>query len=59
LMTQAGPEAVGETTASPDYEHYVSRQLRPIADQVLRFLGEPSFDDIIGARRQLSLFDGA
>ncbi len=60
LMTQAGPESVGETTAPPDYEHYVTQQLRPIADAVLRALGGPDFDAIVGtggARRQLSLFE--
>lgn len=56
LMTHAGPEPVGETTAPPDHEHYVTQQLRPIADTVLRFLGGVDFDTIIGARRQLSLF---
>ncbi len=60
LMTRAGPEAVGETTAPPDYEHYVTQQLRPIADAVLRVLGGPDFDAIVGAggaRGQLSLFE--
>ncbi len=59
VMTHAGPEAVGETTAPLDYEHYVTQQLRPIADAVLRFVGGggPDFDEITGARRQLSLFD--
>lgn len=60
LMTQAGPEAVGETTAPPDYDHYVTHQLRPIADAVLRFLDGPGFDEILGhrrAREQLSLFE--
>ncbi len=57
VITQAGPEAVGETTAPPDYDHYVTQQLRPIADQVLRFLGEGDFDALVGARRQLSLFE--
>ena len=56
VMTRAGPEAVGETTAPPDYDHYVVHQLGPIADAVLRFLGGPDFDAMIGARRQLSLF---
>ena len=55
-MTRAGPESVGEATAPPDYDHYVTQQLRPIADAVLRFLGTADFDEIIGARRQLSLF---
>jgi DNA polymerase-2 len=57
LMTQVGPEAVGETTAPPDYAHYVTQQLRPIADAVLRLLGGPDFDAITGAPRQLSLFE--
>jgi DNA polymerase II len=57
VVTQAGPEAVGETTAPPDYDHYVTQQLRPIADAVLRVLGGPDFDEITGARRQLSLFE--
>jgi DNA polymerase-2 len=56
VMTLAGPEAEGETTAPPDHEHYVTHQLKPLADQVLRFLGE-DFDAIIGARRQLGLFE--
>ena len=56
VMTKAGPEPVGHTTAPPDYEHYVTQQLRPIADAVLRFLTGPDFDDLTGARKQLSLF---
>jgi len=56
VMTKAGPEPVEATTAPPDYEHYVTQQLRPIADAILRFLGGPDFDDLIGARKQLSLF---
>jgi len=56
VMTRSGPEAVGETTAPPDYDHYVTQQLRPIADAVLRFLGGADFDGITGARRQLGLF---
>jgi DNA polymerase-2 len=56
VMTKAGPEPVGHTTAPLDYEHYVTQQLRPIADAVLRFVSGPDFDDLIGARKQLSLF---
>jgi DNA polymerase-2 len=56
VVTRAGPEAVGATSAPRDYEHYVTQQLRPIADAVLRFLGDRDFDDLVGARRQLSLF---
>jgi DNA polymerase-2 len=56
VVTRNGPEPAGETTAPPDYDHYVEHQLRPIAEAVLRFLAEPDFDTITGARRQLSLF---
>lgn len=56
VMTKAGPEPIGHTTAPLDYEHYVTQQLRPIADAVLRVAGEPDFDDLTGARKQLSLF---
>jgi DNA polymerase-2 len=60
VITAAGPEAAGETTAPPDYDHYVTQQLRPIADALLRFLGGPDFDTIVGIQRpegrQLALF---
>jgi DNA polymerase II len=56
IVTRAGPETVGEATAAPDYDHYVTQQLKPIADAVLRFVEGPDFDEMIGARRQLSLF---
>jgi DNA polymerase II len=56
VVTRSGPESVGETTAPPDYDHYVTQQLKPIADAVLRFVGGPDFDELTGARRQLSLF---
>jgi DNA polymerase-2 len=61
VVTTAGPEAAGETTAPPDYDHYVTQQLRPLADALLRFLGAPDFDTIAGILRpegrQLGLFD--
>jgi DNA polymerase-2 len=56
VMTKAGPEPEGITTAPLDYEHYVTQQLRPIADAILRFVPGPDFDDLTGARKQLSLF---
>jgi DNA polymerase-2 len=40
VMTVAGPEPL-ETRRSPiDYEHYLTRQLQPVADAILPFLGE-------------------
>jgi DNA polymerase II len=38
------------------HEHYVVRELRPLADSILHLLGGPDFDDLIGAPKQLSLF---
>ncbi len=56
VVTRAGPEPVEALTAPPDHEHYVTQQLKPLADAILRFVGTKDFDDLIGARRQLSLF---
>ena len=40
VMTVAGPEPL-ETRRSPiDYEHYLTRQLQPVADAILPFLDE-------------------
>ncbi|MBQ5941940.1 DNA polymerase II [Massilia sp. AB1] len=53
VMTTAGPEPL-ETLHSPiDYEHYLTRQLEPVADAILPFLGE-RFDRLTS--RQGALF---
>ena len=40
VMTMGGPEPL-ETQRWPiDYEHYLTRQLRPVADAILPFLGD-------------------
>jgi DNA polymerase-2 len=40
LITTTGPEPL-ETRRSPiDYEHYLSKQLQPIADAILPFVGD-------------------
>ncbi|MDC9622200.1 DNA polymerase II [Xenorhabdus sp. XENO-7] len=38
LITQSGPEPLENQTALPDYEHYINKQLMPIADAILPFL---------------------
>jgi len=53
VMTVAGPEPLEDLRSPIDYEHYVSRQLRPIADAILPFVGE-DFDML--TNRQHSLF---
>ena len=55
VITTDGPEPADERRHPIDHEHYVERQLRPVAEPVLALLGQ-DFDDASGARRQLSLF---
>ncbi|WP_423193451.1 DNA polymerase II [Cupriavidus sp. H18C2] len=40
LMTMAGPEPLETRSAPIDYDHYVTRQLQPIADAILPFLDD-------------------
>ena len=53
LMTVGGPEPLEVRRAAIDYDHYVTRQLQPIADAILPFVGD-SFSALID--EQLGLF---
>ena len=53
VMTQAGPEPLEVRTGAIDYEHYVARQLQPVADAILPFVGD-DFSTLVGG--QLGLF---
>ena len=55
VMTVAGPEPAGERSAPIDHEHYVQKQVRPVAEPVLTLLGL-DFDRVVGDDRQMSLF---
>ncbi len=55
VVTDAGPEPVDERQGRLDYEHYVEKQLEPIADALLRFVGV-HFADFVGRPRQLELW---
>lgn len=55
LITVAGPEPVKDLRSEPDHEHYVQKQIRPVAEPVLGVLGL-EFDEVIGDAVQLSLF---
>ncbi|MFL5262853.1 MAG: DNA polymerase domain-containing protein [Anaeromyxobacteraceae bacterium] len=56
VMTRAGPEPVEARSGAPlDYEHYLERQLRPIAQSIAQALGT-SADDWLGDADQLRLF---
>jgi DNA polymerase-2 len=53
LITVAGPEPLEVRRAAIDYDHYVTRQLQPIADAILPFVDD-SFSALID--EQLGLF---
>ncbi|UPS62153.1 DNA polymerase II [Providencia rettgeri] len=46
IITQAGPEPLEIITAKPDYEHYIAKQIKPIADAILPFL-QDDFDTLL------------
>lgn len=54
-MTTEGPEPIEALTHPLDYQHYVDKQLQPVAEPVLRQLGL-EFAKVIGDDRQLDLF---
>jgi DNA polymerase-2 len=56
VITRQGPEPVLDVVPKPDYRHYEQRQLAPVADGILGFVGT-SFDAIAGD--QLQLFAGS
>jgi len=55
LMTTAGPEPLGLLEHEIDREHYVEKQIKPVAEPVLGTLGL-EFDQVIGDDRQMGLF---
>ncbi len=55
VMTVDGPEPVQMISHSIDYDHYIEKQIKPIADSVLVFFGT-NFDDTIKGTTQKSLF---
>ena len=54
-MTTAGPEPIDHLTAPLDYEHYVAKQIKPVAEPVLAAM-DLDFARVIGDDRQLGLF---
>jgi DNA polymerase-2 len=55
LITTQGPQPEGRTTAPPDYEHYVQKQIRPIIESLAPFIGL-STENLFDAGGQLGLF---
>ena len=55
VMTSAGAEPAEERRHPVDHEHYVQKQIRPVAEPVLAIL-HLDFDKVIGDDAQLELF---
>ena len=55
LWTIDGPQPESRRTASPDYEHYVQKQVRPIIESIAPYIGLQT-DNLFSAGGQLGLF---
>jgi DNA polymerase-2 len=55
VMTLAGPQPEGFLDSPIDYDHYLEKQLEPVADTLLSHLGT-SFAAMMGRERQMELF---
>jgi DNA polymerase, archaea type len=56
VMTKDGPEPIQKITHELDYEHYIDKQIKPLADAILYFY-DTNFDDIVGGSSQKNLGD--
>ncbi|MCC7082384.1 MAG: DNA polymerase II [Burkholderiales bacterium] len=55
VMTRAGAEPLDNRKHPLDREHYIAKQIRPVAEPILEALGL-EFERVIGDERQASLF---
>ena len=55
VMTTAGPEPLDNVEHPLDREHYVDKQVRPVAEPVLETLGL-DFEQVIGDSRQFDMY---
>ena len=56
IMTEDGPEHVDHLQHKIDYEHYIDKQIEPIADAILIFFNT-NLDNLLKGNKQNSLFD--
>jgi len=55
LITTAGPEPIDNVQHPLDREHYVAKQVKPVAEPVLASLGL-AFERVIGDDRQFDMY---
>ena len=54
-VTLDGPEPIQKIKHKIDYEHYIDKQIKPIANQILSLFGK-DFDDLFNDSKQTKLF---
>jgi len=54
VVTRRGPIPAEDHPTDIDYQHYIERQLKPIADQVLMMMGQTFQNEVLS--KQLTLF---
>ncbi len=50
-ITTAGPEPIQAIKHKIDYDHYIEKQIKPIANQVLHLLNKDLYDSIKGSKQ--------
>jgi len=55
-ITTKGPEPIQALKNKIDYEHYIKKQIKPIADSILTFFNT-NFEDLIKGSKQTDLFN--
>ncbi|MBT3416517.1 DNA polymerase II [Candidatus Woesearchaeota archaeon] len=55
VITTAGPEPIQNKTHQIDYNHYIKKQIKPIANTILSFFNT-TFEEVIDGTKQTSLF---
>lgn len=56
VITKDGPQPIEKQTSPLDYEHYIDKQIKPIANSVLELQGS-SFEDVMKGSSQSGLGD--
>lgn len=54
-ITVNGPEPIQNTKSKIDYKHYIDKQIKPIAQQILSLFNQ-DFEDILSESQQAKLF---
>jgi len=55
-ITTDGPEPIQNLKHRLDYDHYIKKQIRPLAETILDFF-DTTFDELLEGKKQTKLFD--